>query len=224
MHTSVVKSKQTKVARSGPCAPRPESPLQAHRRRPARMPRSRGLEREEAVPTFLPRSPRPRDPDDPLPPSPAQPSPAQPSPGFDGSAPRPSSREGLRCSEPSPSGLRPAAHVQGGRREEGKEGRGGGKKARESALRAAPLPRASQQRALGGSGPNRARRLASSASAASGLRGSPGLSEVPGRPGSPLHRPAPAPQSAPGEGSCGRARLRLQPRVPAPRGDEGRGR
>lgn len=112
---------------------------------------------------------------------------------------------------------------------EGREGRGGGWKARESALRAAPLPRACQQRALGGSGPNCARRLASSASAASGLRGSPGLSEVPARPGSSLHRPAPAPQLAcppvrPGEGSKRASAPSPEPRAPAPRGDEGPGR
>lgn len=108
----------------------------------------------------------------------------------------------------------------GGRRGRGGRGRGGGWKARESVLRAAPLPRACQQRALGGSGPNRARRLASTASARSRLRGSPGLSEVPTRPGSPQRRPAPAPQlarsTAPGKVASGRARPRPSP-APQPR-------
>lgn len=125
---------------------------------------------------------------------------------------------------------RPRTSREGGeRRGRGGSGRGGGWKARESALRAAPLPRACQQRALGGSGPNRARRLASSASAPSRLWGSPGLSEVPTRPGFPLRRPASAPQlarsTARGKVASKRASAPSpQPRAPAPRGDEGPGR
>jgi hypothetical protein len=217
--TPVVKSKQTKVARSSPCAPHPyperlvlgsEPPLQAHRRWPAQTPRSTGLEKEGAA---RPSARGPRGLVTPVPtpppPSPTQPSPAQP--WVRPLRPAPLLSRGASLSRSASlwaaSGRARPGRAEGGeeggeeRREGRRGGRGGGRKARESALRAAPLPRACQQRVLGGSGPNRARRLASSVSAASRLRGSPGLSEVPAR------------RSV----SALRCAARLQPRSP-PRG------
>lgn len=206
--------------------PRPEPPLQAHAHRPHGRRGPGAGERGRTRPS----SRRPRSLVTPVTSHPPRP---QSSRALGSTAPprAPPPAGGFAVPNSVPLGCgRPRTSREGGgRRGRGGRGRGGGWKARESALRAAPLPRACQQRALGGSAPNRAGRLASSASAPSRLRGSPGLSEVPTRPGSPLRRPAPAPllarSTAQGKVASKRASAPSpQPRAPAPRGDEGPGR
>lgn len=206
--------------------PRPEPPLQAneHRLHGRRGP---GGWREKADPTFLPPNPRPRDPGDIHPPAPP---PAERGPGVDRSAPCPSSRGGLRGPEQRPSGLRPAAHVQGGRREEGEGREGKGRRVEGERKRAACGPAAQSLPAA------RPRRLRSQPRPPPRLHRlgpvpTPGLARPLGGPHPPRLPTAPPSSSPaarsldrPGEGSKRASAPSPQPRAPAPRGDEGPGR